>query len=155
VRLLLSLALLLALSGDAAARDACTPQEPVAVLQPGDLSRMARVVISEARGEPFIGQVAIAETILNRLNEPKLYGSTIKAILGRPQQFAPPAPRAETDPVYLRALFAVLFALLDVRPDITSGATHFHKIRVHPDWADDLTLTVRIGSHLFYSQEAD
>ncbi|MES0857859.1 spore cortex-lytic enzyme, partial [Geobacillus sp. G4] len=49
--------------------------QPMAVNMPGgfsqnDLNLLANAVYGEARGEPYIGQVAIAAVILNRLNSP-------------------------------------------------------------------------------------
>ena len=34
--------------------------------------------------------------------------------------------------------------------DITEGATHYHADYVHPYWADEMTTTIKLGSHIYY-----
>ena len=48
---------------------------------------IARVVYSEARGEPFEGQVAVAAVVLNRYESGK-FGKSISKIVFAPDQFA-------------------------------------------------------------------
>lgn len=51
-----------------------------------DMNMLARAVYSEARGEPYKGQVAVAAVILNRLESP-LFPDTISGIILQPRAF--------------------------------------------------------------------
>jgi N-acetylmuramoyl-L-alanine amidase len=51
-----------------------------------DLALLARAVYSEARGEPYIGQVAIAAVVLNRVKHPS-FPNTIAGVIYQPGAF--------------------------------------------------------------------
>ncbi|KMK76707.1 hypothetical protein AB990_14850 [Alkalihalobacillus pseudalcaliphilus] len=51
-----------------------------------DIRIMAQAVYGEARGEPYIGQVAVAAVILNRLNSPS-FPNTVYDIIFEPRAF--------------------------------------------------------------------
>lgn len=51
-----------------------------------DLKLMANAVYGEARGEPYIGQVAVAAVILNRLESP-LFPDTVSGVIFEPGAF--------------------------------------------------------------------
>ena len=42
---------------------------------------------------------------------------------------------------------------IEERPiDITEGSTHYHSIKVNPNWASHLEKVVQIEEHIFYRQ---
>jgi N-acetylmuramoyl-L-alanine amidase len=47
---------------------------------------LARVINGEARGEPYIGKVAVAAVIINRLKSP-LFPDTLKEVITQPHAF--------------------------------------------------------------------
>lgn len=51
-----------------------------------DTQLLARCVNGEARGEPYIGQVAVAAVILNRVKHPS-FPNTIAGVIYQPQAF--------------------------------------------------------------------
>jgi len=51
-----------------------------------DIKLLARAVHGEARGEPYIGQVAVAAVILNRLENPA-FPDTVAGVLFQPRAF--------------------------------------------------------------------
>lgn len=51
-----------------------------------DITMLARAVYSEARGEPYEGQVAVAAVILNRVRSP-LFPDTISGVILEPRAF--------------------------------------------------------------------
>ncbi|TGE33967.1 spore cortex-lytic enzyme [Desulfosporosinus sp. Sb-LF] len=52
-----------------------------------DTNLLARAVNAEARGEPYLGQVAVAAVILNRISDPA-FPKTIADIIYQPQAFS-------------------------------------------------------------------
>lgn len=48
------------------------------------LELIARVVCSESNNQPFVGKVAVATTVLNRVD---YYNSTVEAIVNAPKQY--------------------------------------------------------------------
>lgn len=52
-----------------------------------DTNLLARCVYAEARGEPYVGQVAVAAVILNRISDPA-FPKTIADIIYQPQAFS-------------------------------------------------------------------
>lgn len=52
----------------------------VALYQESELSLLARLVNGEARGEPYIGQVAVAAVVLNRVKSPA-FPNTISGVI--------------------------------------------------------------------------
>jgi len=51
-----------------------------------DYMLLARVVSGEARGEPYLGQVAVASVIINRTKSPK-FPNTIPGVVYQPGAF--------------------------------------------------------------------
>ncbi|MFD1735101.1 spore cortex-lytic enzyme [Bacillus salitolerans] len=51
-----------------------------------DIQLMANAVYGEARGEPYIGQVAVAAVILNRVNSPT-FPNTVSGVIFEPRAF--------------------------------------------------------------------
>lgn len=120
---------------------------------------LATAIYFESRGEPLAGQVAVAEVILNRVDD-RRYPSNICAVTtqgadqgracqfsyacdGRADSMQSPVPRARAEK--LAAM------MIDGQPrSVTRGATHFHATYVRPGWSTRLTRTAAIGQHMFY-----
>lgn len=122
---------------------------------------VARTVWGEARGEPWIGQVAVAWVIRNRVARPGWWGRDYESVCLAPRQFScwddTPAIIDQTPRTMPNCYAAACAVLLDDEPDPTAGATHYHSIRRPswaaqwpPGWAASLTETARIGGHVFY-----
>lgn len=114
----------------------------------------------ESRGEPLLGQVAVAEVILNRVDSAR-YPNTICAVTNqgvkkgrRDCQFSYACdgrPETMTSPVARdRAEKLATLMLGDWPRTITSGALHFHATYVRPRWARSMTRTAKIGNHIFF-----
>jgi len=127
-----------------------------------DLLVYSKTIYGEARGEPELGQAAVAHVILNRIKDPRWPDSLAKVCMEK-KQFSvwnendPNRMKIQdlnlTDPVFLKSLYVGLGALLDVVPDPTLGATHYLNIRqANPDWADSSNMRFRgtWGNHTFY-----
>lgn len=108
-------------------------------------------VYHEARSEPQLGQIAIAQVTLNRAKKGQ---RSIEDVVRQPYQFSwtmdknsffPEDPKA-----FLECMESVVIALQD--DDITKGSTHYHLTSVSPNWASEYTFVEQIGSHKFYRQ---
>ena len=120
---------------------------------------LAEAIYFESRGEPLEGQIAVAEVVLNRVDDrsfPKtVCGVTRQGVgSGRGCQFSyacdgmPDVMRSADARVRSEKLAAVMLA---GRPrTVTDGATYFHTRSVKPGWARKMTRTNAIGHHLFY-----
>lgn len=106
-------------------------------------------VYHEARSEPQIGQIAVAQVTLNRANQNNL---PVYEVVRQPYQFSwtfqkksylPDDPEA-----FLTCLHSVYLAITS--NDITNGATHYHLDSITPYWANEFTYIAQYGSHKFY-----
>lgn len=59
---------------------------PTRGVSPNDMQLLARAVYGEARGEPFVGQVAVAAVIMNRIRSP-LFPNTVSGVIYQPLAF--------------------------------------------------------------------
>ncbi|UKS26498.1 spore cortex-lytic enzyme [Paenibacillus sp. HWE-109] len=112
-----------------------------------DLDVLARVVYSEARGESYEGQVAVAAVVMNRLKSSQ-YANTIEGIV-----FAPGAFTAVSDGQYWLTPDSTAYKAAQdaVRGwDPTKGATYyFNPETATSAWIWSRPQTVRIGHHIF------
>ncbi len=120
---------------------------------------LTKALYFEARGETLKGQAAVGEVILNRVDRPG-YPRTICGVVEQSNaggcQFSYVCD-SRSDAMHERLALAraakIARALIDgAERNLTNGATHFHTANVNPGWADDFTLTTRIGTHVFYRQ---
>ncbi len=113
----------------------------------------------EARGESAIGQLAVAEVILNRVTS-GLYPTSICGVVFQGQkskqcQFSFACngeldrPR---DPVAWRKSQRLAHYVLSgrVRSSIVGPATYYHATYVNPNWAQRMVEVAKIGQHVFY-----
>jgi N-acetylmuramoyl-L-alanine amidase len=129
-----------------------TPKKPTAVNVPNgfsqnDLQLMANAVYGEARGEPYIGQVAVAAVIINRVNSASFPNSVAGVI------FEPAAFTAVADgQIWLTPNETAKKAVLDALNgwDPTGSALYYF----NPDTATSAWIWTRpqikqIGKHIF------
>jgi N-acetylmuramoyl-L-alanine amidase len=123
------------------------------------LDCLALNVYWEARAEPRIGQIAVAEVTLNRVAAPA-FPDTVCGVVRQGEerglnlcQFSWHCDGVDDRPLNQAAWEgARRLALLGLEgrlPDPTDGALWFHSDRVHPDWPE-LEPIIKIGSHIFY-----
>ncbi|WP_084613886.1 cell wall hydrolase [Roseicyclus elongatus] len=116
----------------------------------------------EARGEPIVGQYAVAEVILNRVDSAN-YPDTICGVVnqGTGRRFAcqftytcdgEPEDIAD-DRAWHRAGHIARIMIDGAPRDLTGGATHYHADWVNPDWARVYPRTAEYGIHIFYRQQ--
>jgi len=124
---------------------------------------LATGVYFEARGETYLGQMAVAEVIVNRVAS-KYYPNTICGVVFQGSyrrtgcQFSftcdgesdrPRDLHAWRKAQYLASL--VTMGILRERL-IAENVTHYHADYVEPFWASSLYRVAKIGRHIFYSR---
>lgn len=122
-------------------------------LSQSDIDLLARLVRAESEGEPYIGQVAVAATILNRLKDPR-YPNTIPGIIYQVDngcyQYSPVLDGRINLVPTASAYKAVQAALTGWDP--SNGANGFYNPSMtNSRWVRSHPVTVRIGNHVFFS----
>ncbi|MCS1351548.1 spore cortex-lytic enzyme [Mechercharimyces sp. CAU 1602] len=113
----------------------------------GDIQLMARAVYSEARGEPYVGQVAVAAVILNRLDDEK-FPNTPSGVIFQPLAFEAVANGTFWLDPNEQARKACFDALNGWDP--TGGSIYyFNPDTASSDWIWGRPQTKQIGKHIF------
>jgi len=119
---------------------------------PSELELLARLVHAEAAGEPYMGQVAVAATVLNRVRDSR-YPNTIREVIlqvvGGYYQYSPVQDGRINLPANESAYRAVQDALNGWDPSM--GATGFYNpAKTNNQWVRMQPVTVVIGNHVFF-----
>ena len=120
---------------------------------------LATTVYLEARNQSQLGQRAVAEVALRRL-ERGHWGSNLCAVVTAPKQFAPTLVSPDYRLVNLKAWNRAVEVAMHARTDwtlpyaqrrqIVPGADHFVALGIaSPDWARGVPVAT-IGDHTFY-----
>ena len=120
---------------------------------------LARAIYYEARSEEFVGQLAVAQVIMNRVRH-AAYPETICGVVFEGStrttgcQFSftcdGSIDRAPRGLAWERSRLVAEHAFMGFGRDVTRRATHYHTVAVDPVWNDSLVRTRRIGTHIFY-----
>lgn len=109
---------------------------------------LAEVVYRESRGEPYVGKLAVAKVVMNRVQHPK-YPKTVCKVIFQDKQFSWVSKFKH---------FKHTEEFRQIAENILAGnhnlhnfkATHFHARYVAPKWR--LKRTAIIGNHIFYQE---
>ncbi|HET7629240.1 MAG TPA: spore cortex-lytic enzyme [Bacillales bacterium] len=113
-----------------------------------DINLMVRMVYAESKGEPYIGKVAVAAVILNRIDSPK-FPNTIPGVIYEPLAFSSVAdgqlwvgqPKQESKKAVIDALNGW---------DPSNGALYyFNPAKATSDWIWSRPQIKKIGEHIF------
>lgn len=127
------------------------------------LTCLAANIYYESRGEPMMGQVAVAMVTMNRANhdvnkicsvvtESKQFSWTIdrvtkgKAGVYRINVESLPTNKQAWD----RAKAVAFVAMNGWLPDVTGGSNFYHAKYVSPKWRYSMKRKKTIGNHIFY-----
>ena len=117
--------------------------------QSGDLYLLARLISAEARGEPYIGQVAVGAVVLNRVDHPS-FPNSISGVIYQPGAFSCLDDGQFDQPISESAYRAAQEALDGSDP--SSGAIYyFNPVTATSAWIWSRPLIVQIGNHRFCS----
>ena len=127
---------------------------------------MALNIYYEARGSNLADKAAVADVVLNRVND-KRYPDSICGVVRQGKKHADGSmkrnacqfswycdgksdwPR-DTDAWVDAQMIAYNMLQYGQGRGLTEGATHYHADYVKPSWARTLQLTGRIGVHIYY-----
>ncbi len=131
----------------------------VAKLDSEERACLAQAIYYEARSEARVGQLAVADVVLNRVASP-VYPDTICEVVFQGShrrtgcQFSftcDGSMKARLNERKWREAEMLAGAVLaGIRTPVSRNATHYHADYVSPPWADTLTPTAVIGTHKFY-----
>lgn len=108
---------------------------------------IAQMIHAEARGEPYLGQVAVGAVIINRVKSPK-FPNTVKEVLFQEGAFQPIRNGSFYRPASEQAYRAALEALNGNDP--TNGALFFFNPSISKDrFMHNRTPVITIGQHRF------
>lgn len=120
---------------------------------------LREAIYHEARGEDVVGQFAVAEVILNRVDSAR-YPDTVCEVVNQNVHRANACQfsyACDDRSVRLSDSRAIAISgriartAIDVFDrQLTGGATHYHSVRVSPNWSLTMERTARYGSHIFY-----
>ena len=144
---------------------------------------LAMNVYHEAKNQPFEGQVAVAQVVINRVKDERFPNTICEVVEQGPTyeswKTRNDASLSEKERVYWpvrnrcqfswycdgksdkirekeawkNAMMAAAIANSSRTEDITLGATHYHADYVTPEWASTKRKTIQIGDHIFYVWE--
>ena len=131
---------------------------------------LALNVYHEARDQPFIGQVAVAQVVMNRVYDYRYPDHPCEVVFQGPTySWKPDFPvhhrcqfswycdgksdKVYDEDAYKQALTIAHGVYYDNLDDFVEGATHYHAVYVLPEWAESKTPVVQIGQHMFYRWE--
>ncbi len=121
-----------------------TPQD-----SSGDVYLLARLISAEARGEPYVGQVAVGAVVLNRVRHPS-FPSSVSGVIYQTDAFTCVSDGQFNEPIAESAYRAAQDALGGWDP--SGGAIYyFNPSTATSQWIWSRPLIVTIGSHRFCS----
>lgn len=123
---------------------------------------LANAIYFEARGEPLLGQMAVAQVVINRVFSGHYPGSVCGVVHQSTRRYhrlrcqfsftCDGIPDHVTEPEAFERAARVARNALDGRfwVDDVGKATHYHARWVHPGWVHEMRRLDRIGVHTFY-----
>ena len=113
-----------------------------------DLYLLSRMIAAEARGEPYVGQVAVGAVILNRVRHPS-FPNSIAGVIYQPRAFsAIDDGQWQKTPITDSARRAARDALSGWDP--TGGAIYYYNpAKTTNKWIYSRPVVTTIGAHVF------
>ena len=128
---------------------------------------LAMNLYHETRGETLAGNIAVGYVTMNRVAD-KRYPDTVCGVVHQAKyhgwdlvnpirnrcQFSWYCDGISDNPqdgkAMLESVILAQHIIEGTVTDISEGATHYHAKYVNPYWADDMTVVLEIGQHIFY-----
>lgn len=113
----------------------------------GDLQLLARLISAEARGEPYVGQVAVGAVVLNRVEHPS-FPNTLADVIYQTDAFTCLYDGQFDEPVAESAYRAAQEAMDGYDPSY-GALYYFNPVTATSEWIWSRPLIVEIGKHRF------
>ena len=117
---------------------------------------LALCIWREARGEPMLGKLYVAQTIKNRVKDSR-WPDTYTDVILQPLQFSAFNKNDIQVSMYPKPednnwadCVAAADMVLDCKEDFIK-ANHYHARSVKPKWAKQEYIVAQIGNHIFYN----
>jgi len=115
--------------------------------QDANLYLLARIISAEARGEPYVGQVAVGAVVLNRVEHPS-FPNTIAGVIYQPGAFSALYDGQFDQPIADSAYRAARDALNGWDP--SGGAIYYYNpVTSTSSWIYSRPTITTIGKHVF------
>ncbi|MBR5543502.1 MAG: spore cortex-lytic enzyme [Oscillospiraceae bacterium] len=112
-----------------------------------DLYLLSRIISAEARGEPYLGQVAVGAVIMNRVRHPS-FPNTIAGVIYQNGAFSALSDGQFDEPISEESRRAARDVLAGVNP--VSGAIYYYNPRTATNrWIRSRPVVREIGGHVF------
>ena len=128
---------------------------------------LALNVYHEAKNQSLIGQIAVAQVVLNRVQDERYPNTVCEVVKQGPTYSWKPdfpvrnrcqfswycdgksdTPKEKT--AWQQAMMVADGVYYGRVYDLVDGATHYHAYYVNPSWAESKTYIARIDDHIFY-----
>ncbi len=114
-----------------------------------DYHLLARIISAEARGEPYVGQVAVGAVVLNRVEHPS-FPNSVSGVVYQPGAFTAITDGQINEAITDSAYRAAKEALNGNDP--TGGAIYYYNpSKTSNRWIRTRPVITQIGEHLFCS----
>lgn len=113
-----------------------------------DLLLLAKLIEAEAGDEPFIGQVAIGNVIVNRVNDSR-FPDTIEAVVKEPGQFTPVSTGRINSVEPSKSSFDAAKKALQGEKPVKNAVYFFNKSRTTNQFLLARDVVLDIGNHRF------
>lgn len=114
-----------------------------------DVGLLARIISAEARGEPYVGQVAVGAVVLNRVEHPS-FPNTLAGVIYQPGAFSAVTDGQFNEPVAESAYRAARDAINGWDP--SGGAIYYYNpAKSTSQWIFSRPVITVIGAHRFCS----
>lgn len=108
---------------------------------------LSRIISAEARGEPYVGQVAVGAVVLNRVNHPS-FPNTVAGVIYQPGAFTAIVDGQYDQPIAEISKKAARDAMNG--QDTTGGAIYYYNpARTTNKWIYSREVITTIGKHVF------
>jgi len=112
-----------------------------------EIDLLARLVRAEAQGESYLGKVAVANVVMNRVASSQ-FPNTIEGVIYQKGQFSPVASGSINRPADANSIKAVNDALLG--RNVVGNSLFFYNAKTATSrWLDSRPTTFVIGNHTF------
>lgn len=111
---------------------------------------LAMTIYHEARGEPVLGQLAVAQVVMNRVDSPR-FPDDICGVVTQSDQFSYAWSAPVEQGAWNLAVAIAEMVLTGETIEVTRGALHYHRVDIQVYWSVGM-VGRRIGDHVFWTE---